>query len=98
MNNEAVTGDVIMATAGGEKGKLFYVIGTGNGLLLLADGKRRKLLSPKRKNRAHTAFVQSGGEMGELLSAGADVSDKQLRRALAAVRRSVRESEPEEVY
>ena len=41
-------GDVVRSLAGHDKGELFCVVDAGGGFLLLANGKERKLHSPKR--------------------------------------------------
>ena len=41
--------NIVKATAGRDQGKLFYVLAEEGEYLLLADGKGRKVESPKRK-------------------------------------------------
>lgn len=44
-------GEVVFSAAGHDKGSFYAVVGAGeDGSPLIADGKRRKLVSPKRKN------------------------------------------------
>ena len=45
--------DIVKSAAGRDKGKLFFVLEAEEDFLLLADGKTRKLESPKRKKRKH---------------------------------------------
>ena len=40
--------DIVKSTAGRDKGKFFFVLGVEEDFLLLADGKTRRLESPKR--------------------------------------------------
>ncbi|MBR5371244.1 MAG: KOW domain-containing RNA-binding protein [Oscillospiraceae bacterium] len=47
------TGRIVLAKAGRDAGRFFVVIGTEGSDLLLADGERRTLAKPKRKNPAH---------------------------------------------
>lgn len=80
-------GQIVQATAGREKGELFFVIGQEGELLLLANGKGRKLAAPKRKKPRHTARLDQGDfrhPAVEKLQQGQTVSDRELRRALAA--------------
>ena len=49
--------NIVRSDAGRDKGKLFYVLRTEGDFLLLADGKSRKVESPKRKKRRHVMFV-----------------------------------------
>lgn len=46
-------GMIVKATAGRDAGRYYLVTALNGAELLLADGKRRTLLSPKRKNPAH---------------------------------------------
>ena len=58
--------DLVLATAGREKGRLFFVVDVQNEYLLLADGKSRRLEAPKRKKCRH---VQRAGAAPEELAA-----------------------------
>lgn len=78
---------IVRSQAGHDKGELFCVVGTEGEYLLLADGKRRTVTSPKRKKRRHAAVVGTSGHAGiRKLLCGEPVSDSELRRALAAFR------------
>ena len=83
------TGCLVQATAGRDKGEIFFVVGVDEkqGFLLLADGKRRKLSNPKRKNPAHAVPVDQAEfdhPAIQKLRQGSQLSDRELRRALAA--------------
>ena len=69
------TGQIVQATAGRDKGGVFCVVGMDHRQerLLLADGKRRKVSRPKAKK----------------LRQGEPVSDRELRRALAAFKEGI---------
>ena len=76
--------DVVQATAGRDRGKLFYVIGEENDHLLLANGKDRLLDRPKRKKRKHVQKVlRSETRVADKLRAGDKVLNSELRRDLA---------------
>ena len=83
------TGWIVRSTAGHDRDGLFCVVGAEQeGYLLLADGKRRKLARPKRKKPGHVA-VEDREYMDpviQCLRTGQAVSDRALRRALAAFR------------
>ena len=49
--------DIVKSIAGRDKGKFFFVMDVEGEYLLLADGKIRRLESPKRKKRKHAAFA-----------------------------------------
>ena len=85
------TGWIVQATAGRDKGGIFCVVGVDQeqSRLLLADGKRRKAAHPKAKKLGHVIHLTDGQNMYEhpvirSLQEGEPVSDRALRRALAA--------------
>lgn len=69
--------------AGRDKGEIFCVIECTEKAVLLADGKRRTLEHPKRKNLRHVKFLPDGG----FAAVSGKISDRpvnaELRRALA---------------
>ena len=69
-------GDIVVSLAGRDQGQLLAVVCCDDTGLWLADGKRRPLNRPKRKNRRH--IVPAGGA----LEAAAMMTDRALRRAL----------------
>ncbi len=76
--------DVVKATAGRDQGKLFYVIGADENLLLLANGKDRPLDRPKRKKRKHVQKVlRAETRVADKLRRGDKVLNSELRRDLA---------------
>ena len=87
------TGWIVQATAGRDRDGMFCVVGVDQeqGRLLLADGKRRKASRPKRKKLGHVKPL-TGCTDGfdhpaiQKLKQGEALSDKELRRALAAFR------------
>ena len=85
MNNPI--GTIVLAEAGRDQDGLFFVVGESEGFLHIADGKRRKLSHPKRKNPQHLRTVLAEDfedPVMEKLKQGKPVSDRELRRALAA--------------
>ena len=85
------TGWIARSTAGHDKGSLLCVVGVDQGAcrLLVADGKRRKTARPKQKKLGHLEMVcrgTFGHQAIRKLQAGLPVSDRELRRALAAFR------------
>lgn len=76
---ELEIGSVVRSEAGRDKYKLMAVVGTDSGMLLLCDGKERKLESPKRKNPRHTALIQT------VLKDSDMATNRSLRKALAAI-------------
>lgn len=73
---EIKTGSVIISFAGHDKGRFMLVVGAdGEKRILVADGKERKLASPKKKNARHVRntsyFIEIEG-----------LTDKKLRQTL----------------
>ena len=83
-------GWIVRAAAGRDKDGLFCVVGMDQELkrLLLADGKRRKYARPKAKALHHVEPLTDGFDHPAIqkLKQGEALSDKALRRALAAFR------------
>ena len=69
-------GSVVCAIAGRDKYRFYAVTKLGQGEVFIADGKRRKLAAPKRKNPLHLRPTKT------VLDSTALTTDKQLRLAL----------------
>ena len=88
--------DIIVSTAGRDRGKLFYVIGTEGVYVLVANGKDRKLEHPKRKKLKHVRFVtRTDSRVAAKLRSGEKVLNSELRRDLAELRRNLAETQEE---
>ncbi len=82
--------DVVVSTAGHDKGQLFYVVGCDPKYLTLADGKGRTLEKPKQKKRIHAQKVlRSETRVAEKLRACDKVLNSELRRDLAYLSRGM---------
>ena len=85
------TGWIARSTAGHDKGALLCVVGVDRetSCLLVADGRRRRMARPKRKKLGHLDMVCRGTFVHPAIRSlreGRPVSDRELRRALAAFR------------
>lgn len=69
-------GRLAQILAGHDKGGYCVVLGEEEKFLLIADGRRRMLEAPKRKNPRHLQLTST------VLEEGALRSDKALRKAL----------------
>lgn len=77
--------DIVVSTAGRDKGMLFYVIGTEGAYVLIANGRQRKLEHPKRKKLKHVRKVpRAETRIARKLLSGEKVLNSELRRDLAA--------------
>ncbi len=76
--------DIVKSIAGRDQGKYFFVLAVEDNFLLLADGKTRRLESPKRKKRKHAAFVaHSSCRVAEKIKCEEKITNSELRRTLA---------------
>ena len=90
---DIIISDVVVSTAGREKGKLFYVVGTDPVFLMLANGKDRTLDKPKRKKRKHVQKVlRSETRVAEKIRSGDKVLNGELRRDLAFLARQMQDT------
>ena len=88
--SDFIISDVVMSTAGRDKGKLFYVVGTDPVYLMLANGKDRTLDKPKRKKRKHVRKVlRAETRVAAKLRSGDKVLNSELRRDLAYLSREL---------
>ena len=82
--------DIIVSTAGRDRGKLFYVIGTEGVYVLIANGKERKLEHPKRKKLKHVQKVtRPESRVARKIANGDKVLNSELRRDLADLRENL---------
>lgn len=79
-------GWIVRSTAGHDKDALFFVVGQERKYSHLANGKQRRLAAPKRKKSGHFELLcgQPDALTAEKLRRGEPVTDRELRRALAA--------------
>ena len=71
-------GNVVISSAGHDSGRFMVVVGADGGFLFVADGKERKLGSPKKKNPKHVRATRHSIELSGL-------TDKKLRQTLRAL-------------
>ena len=69
-------GNVVRSMAGHDKDSFYMIVDIQDGFVLLADGRRRKLLKPKRKSLKHIAKTNT------ILCINEVISDKRLRYLL----------------
>ncbi|MGM9548933.1 MAG: hypothetical protein ACI3V5_03730 [Faecousia sp.] len=82
--------DVVVSTAGRDRGKWFYVIDEDPIYLFLANGRDRTLEKPKRKKRRHVQKVlRSETRVAAKILSGDKVLNGELRRDLAFLAREM---------
>ena len=72
---EAKTGMIVRSLSGRDKGRFMVIVSMENGFVYLADGKERKLASPKKKNEKHICLTKT-------MIRTDDLTDKKLRDLL----------------
>lgn len=81
---EITKSDIVLSIAGRDQGELFYVIETDGAYVLIANGKDRRLESPKRKKLKHVRKVpRAESRIAEKIASGEKVLNRELRRDLA---------------
>ena len=84
---EIAKSNIVRSDAGRDKGKLFAVLAEEGEYLLLADGKSRKVESPKRKKRRHVISEALDIEkLSNKFNSEETITNSELRRALAIFR------------
>ncbi|MDD7509800.1 MAG: KOW domain-containing RNA-binding protein [Oscillibacter sp.] len=87
---EIAKSNIVRSDAGRDKGKLFVVLAVEGEYLLLADGKSRKVESPKRKKRRHVLFVAADeNRLSDKIKSEEKITNSELRRTLAGYRDAV---------
>ena len=78
-------GNVVRSAAGRDEGGLFFVLSVQEDFLLLADGKRRRVETPKRKRSKHVIVErESLSPVTEKIRGNDRITNSELRKAIAA--------------
>ena len=77
-------GDLVISTAGRDKGRIFLVTEIDNKFVFIIDGKLRKVGKPKKKNKKHLKKVLTGGliYLSERIQKGECVGNERICRAI----------------
>lgn len=87
--HEISRGDFVISLAGRDRGRTFIVTEVcGDGYIMIADGKLRKVEKPKRKKLKHVSYAGCSCDGVETLT---------NRKAAAAIRRFCESGLPENV-
>lgn len=82
---EIMSAHLVEATAGRERGKLFYVMDTDGEYLFLADGKSRRVEAPKRKKCKHVRFIaDTGDRVATKIRENEKITNSELRKSIAS--------------
>lgn len=79
-------GHIVISSAGRDAGHAYVVVGGHKPqTLLVADGRGRKVASPKKKNVKHITRHSIASHVAETLNGGERVTDEAIRQALAHI-------------
>lgn len=91
-NPDFALGQLVVSLMGRDKGCEYLVIGREKTFLLLADGRKRGVLNPKRKNKQHVQKTHwVAADLNELLLSGKEIKDLQVRNSLNALKCEAKE-------
>lgn len=81
-------GDMVLCTAGRDKEKVFAVLSVNGKQAFIADGKTRRVESPKKKNLKHLIKLSSdySKELSDKINGGQAIGNKSLYKKLDAVK------------
>ena len=82
-----MVGKIVYSLSGRDKGKYLVVINCDNNYVFVADGKERKLQSPKRKNIKHISLT------ADSLNPDQFKTNKLLKKAIAVYCDTVKSKE-----
>ena len=79
-----MNGKYAISTAGRDAGKRYIIVGNENGMLLLADGRERKLANPKKKNPRHIEIPkqEEPAELAKMIAGRQRGCDETIRQIL----------------
>jgi ribosomal protein L14E/L6E/L27E len=79
-----MVGKIVYSLSGRDKGKCLVVINCDKNYVFVADGKERKLESPKRKNIKHISLT------ADTLNPDQFKTNKSLKKAIAVYKNTVK--------
>ena len=86
-------GDLVLSRAGRDKGEIFLVVKTESDYALIVNGRTRKVLAPKKKNKKHLTSVATVSyyELAEKIRKGEAVGNEKIYRLLKAEKQKIQE-------
>ena len=85
MHMDIAKSNIVKSIAGRDAGSIFFVLATEGEFLLLADGRKRRIESPKRKRCKHVELIGEGvGSVAEKIRSSEKITNSELRKAIAA--------------
>ncbi len=85
-------GDLVVSTAGRDKGDYFLVLSVENGVALIVNGKSRKVKTPKSKNVKHLKVLPANLiHVAEKIQTGKPVGNETVHRAIVCQKQKLQE-------
>ncbi len=92
MKESLSVGEIVQSLAGRDKGKFFSVIKIDGEYVYIADGRTRKVSTPKRKKIKHLKKVSSmSAELVELIMSDKPIGNERLYRAVKTATEKIQE-------
>lgn len=74
----------VVSLAGRDRGRIFFVVDIDPVFVYLADGRLRRVETPKKKKRKHVAYFSEGSDrLRQKLQEVGKVTNSEIRRALS---------------
>ncbi len=89
MTKKEIIGTAVRSVAGHDNGTYYIVVGAAENDLLVANGKERTIVSPKRKNKKHLQPVEAEYDLTiqKRLLAGEQVREEEIRKLIRNLER-----------
>lgn len=85
-------GDLVVSTAGRDKGDYFLVVNVENNVALIVNGKSRKVTTPKSKNVKHLMVLPASLiEIAERIQTGKPIGNQTVHRAIVCQKQKLQE-------
>lgn len=78
-------GEVCVSLAGHDAGTVLVIVGTNDNYVFVADGKTRKISTPKRKKSKHVSVISKLSKQSCEKIISGDANDSLLRREISRV-------------
>lgn len=75
-------GDIVYSVAGRDIGQKYIIWGIDDSMLLLVNGKSRKISNPKKKKEKHVEFLKKSEALIDNLKNSKKINDAYLRKIL----------------
>lgn len=77
-------GDIVYSIAGRDNGQKYVIWGIEENMLLLVNGKSRKISNPKKKKIKHVEFLKQINALVENIENNKKINDAYLRKILSS--------------